>query len=148
MNYQEVFNRTCVEYAKYLSKIDIPYLLAPGRSASYLVEKLQETGLSVPKLIPVDRRASFALSQLNDDSVMEILEPVMSMSPQGVIYFLEDYVETGAKLALISDNLRLFHGLNCSFEVMVATRNNVGTNAKVFEVNPNLVRWLSAKFKS
>ncbi len=136
-------------FTHYLSKESSKKYVAPGDSASYLVEWIKHYAeiddLTIPTIYTLSHDEAMLLYFAAPGSY-EMIKPAIVNGEVPRISLLEDFYLNGSKLALIHHSLKMRHGLHSDFDVMVGKSFKRESYIRTFEVDESMAVELNRRF--
>ena len=158
MGNQEIYEKTAARFMPKLARRKVPFYIAPGESASEMVNLLEDlarrTSTHLPTIHRLSREQSHLLYSAGDSAdPLAVLGPILATMPEDYwlghsVPIIDDYSLDGNKPEMM--NLVLEEAAeeqyDYHFDIMVGGTNIGIGNVDVFTVIPQLALWLNAKY--
>lgn len=149
MYFEKKYQDLARRFTHHLSKEPSWKYVAPGDSASHLVEWIKHfghmDGLTLPFIQCLSHEETMLLYFAAPGSY-ELVKPAIFIAEAPRVRFLEDFYLNGSKLDLIHHSLNTRHGLDSDFSVMVGTTTKRESYIQTFEVNESMAVELNNRF--
>jgi hypothetical protein len=162
MNFEARYQDLVIGFTHHISRLQLPFVVASGRSASELgasmMECAQSEQIQLPRIYSLTREQSHSM-YLSDNPLdpIELLKGILGQSlsnfsekPQNV-NFIDDYTLMGKKAEWMNDRLYARGYVDeyiFTHHVMVARKTRLPQNIEVYEFDTSLAEWIDGRYNS